>query len=159
MSFSELGQISVLGWNHVITPVQTFLMFLETTKKPHSNGEHQQILYDLGIHIGKGIASLIETERQVKGKELFDEVLKYTTVTGWGRHLLIEGDIDKGKLKIKGISTIAITIEHSDQPVCSFITGCLTGITEIATKKQWKGKETKCKAKGDPYCEFELELK
>lgn len=159
MSFSESGQVSVLGWNHIITPIQTFLLFLETMKKRHSYEEYQQILYDLGLQIGRGVANLIEAERRITDKELFEEVLKYNTVTGLGRHLSIEGSIDQGKVKIAAISTIGIAINHSDHTVCTFVAGGLAGILQAATKNEWKGRETKCIAKGDPHCQFELELK
>jgi predicted hydrocarbon binding protein len=159
MSFSETGQVSVLGWNHIITPTQTFLLFLETIKKLYNQEEYQKVLYDLGLNMGKGIANLIESERRLTDKKLFEEVLKYNTVTGWGRHFSIEGSIDEGKLKIAGISTIGLTANHTDHPICTFVTGALAGILQAATKKEWKGRETKCIAKGDPHCEFELELK
>jgi hypothetical protein len=68
MSFSESGQVSVLGWNHIITPIQTLILFLETMKKLHSYEEYQKILYDLGLQIGIGAASLIETERRITNK-------------------------------------------------------------------------------------------
>lgn len=159
MSFSELGQVSVLGWNHIITPIQTLLLFLETLKKLHSHEEYQRILYDLGLHVGIGAANLIGSERGINNKKLFEEVLKYNTVAGWGRLLSIEGSIDEGRLKIAGISTIALSYSRSDHPVCAFVAGGLAGILQVATKKEWKGRETKCIAKGDDHCEFELELK
>lgn len=159
MSFNELGQISVLGWNHVITPIETFILFLKTCERAHGQEEHQQILFDLGLKVGMGAARLIESEHHISNKKLFEEVLKYNTVAGWGRPLSIEGDIDKGKLKITGISTIALSYYRSDHPVCNFVGGSLAGILQVATKKEWICRETRCIAKGDEYCEFELELK
>lgn len=159
MTFNELGQISVLGWNHVITPVQTFILAFKNMEKIHSYEEHQQILFNFGLTVGIGAALLIKSERGISNKKLLEEVLRYNTLAGWGRTLSIEGSIDEGKLKFTGISSIALSYGHSDRPICTFVGGALAGILQVATKNEWICKETKCMAKGDDYCEFELELK
>lgn len=159
MSFNELGQISLRGWNHVITPVQTFILAFKNMEKVHNYEEQQQILFNYGLTVGIGAALLIKTESGLSNKQLVKEVLKYNTLAGWGRTLSIEGSIDEGKIKLTGVSTIALSYGHSDHPVCTFVGGAIAGILQIATKKEWTCRETKCMAKGDEYCEFELELK
>ncbi|MEM3562820.1 MAG: V4R domain-containing protein [Candidatus Jordarchaeaceae archaeon] len=157
MSFNELGQVSILGWNHVITPIQTFILFIKAIEKQHSYEDSRKILLELGKQVGRGAALLIKSEAQKNNKNQLSEVLKYNTVSGWGRVLSIEGSVDTGKLKIKGVSTMALSYNHSDRPVCTFVGGALVGILQVITSKEWICKETKCMAMGNDYCEFELE--
>ncbi|MGQ9719706.1 MAG: V4R domain-containing protein [Candidatus Jordarchaeum sp.] len=159
MSFNEWGQISVLGWNHIITPIQTLTIFLDSVEKLFGHEKNQEILFDLGRKVGVGAARLVESGLQISDEKLFLEVLKYNTAAGWGRLLSTEGSIDGGKLKIAGISTVALSYGRSDHPVCTFIAGGLAGILKVATKKDWSARETKCIAMGNELCEFELELK
>ncbi|WXG40325.1 MAG: 4-vinyl reductase [Candidatus Freyarchaeum deiterrae] len=159
MSFNELGQVSLFGWNHVIAPIQVFTLPLETMKSLLIYEEYRRIIFDSGLRVGISVSSFIESERQINNKKLLEEVIKYITVTGWGRPFSMEGSIDEGKLKLTFISTIALSYGHSDYPVCTFIEGALAGTLQVATKKEWKCRETKCIAKGDEYCEFEVELK
>ncbi len=159
MSFNELGQVSILGWNHIITPIQTLILFIKAIEKQHSPEESKRILLELGKQVGRGAALLIKSESLKDNKNPLFEVFKYNTVSGWGRVLSIEGSVDTGKLKIKGISTIALSYNHSDRPVCTFVGGALVGILQVITNKEWICKETKCMAMGNDYCEFEIETK
>ncbi|MBS7249031.1 MAG: 4-vinyl reductase [Candidatus Freyarchaeota archaeon] len=159
MSFNELGQVSILGWNHIITPIQTLILFIKAIEKQHNQEESRKILLELGEQVGRGAALLIKSESQKNNKDQLSEVLKYNTASGWGRVISIEGSVDTGKLKITGISTIALSYTHSDRPVCTFVAGALVGILQVVTNKEWICKETKCMAMGNDYCEFELETK
>ncbi|MEM2133602.1 MAG: 4-vinyl reductase [Candidatus Jordarchaeaceae archaeon] len=159
MSFNELGQVSILGWNHIITPIQTLILFIKAIEKQHNQEESRKILLELGKQVGRGAALLIKSESQKNNKNQLSEVLKYNTVSGWGRVISIEGSVDTGKLKITGISTIALSYTHSERPVCTFVAGALVGILQVITNKEWICKETKCMAVGNDYCEFELETK
>ncbi|MEM2984608.1 MAG: V4R domain-containing protein [Candidatus Jordarchaeaceae archaeon] len=159
MSFNELGQVSILGWNHIITPIQTLILFIKAIEKQHNQEESRKILLELGKQVGRGAALLIKSESQKNNKNQLSEVLKYNTVSGWGRVISIEGSVDTGKLKIKGVSTMALSYNHSDRPVCTFVGGALVGILQVITSKEWICKETKCMAMGNDYCEFELETK
>jgi predicted hydrocarbon binding protein len=157
MSFNELGQVSILGWNHVITPIQTFILFIRSVEEQYTYEECQKILFELGKKVGRGATLLIKPVALITNKNPVSEVLKYNTVSGWGRVLSVEGSVDTGKLKITGISTIALSYKHSDRPVCVFVGGALAGILQEITNKEWTCRETKCIAMGSDYCEFELE--
>ena len=158
ISFNELGQLSVLGWPHVFTPVETLILFFKNTEKRHGFEKCQQILFELGQWVGVGAARLVESALGLKGKELLEGVLKYNTLAGWGRVLSIEGGVDKGKLRIVGVSTVGLAYGGSDHPVCTFVGGALTGILKAATKGDWRCREERCMAMGDEYCEFKLEM-
>ncbi|MHA1604146.1 MAG: V4R domain-containing protein [Candidatus Freyarchaeota archaeon] len=157
ISFNELGQLSVLGWPHVFTPMEPLIIFFKAAEKRHDYEKCQQILFELGQWVGIGAARLVESRLGVNNRELFEKVLKYNTLAGWGRLLSTVGSIDSGKLKIMGISTVALAYGRSDRPVCTFISGALAGILKVATGKDWKCREEKCMAVGDEYCEFVLE--
>ncbi|MEX2722258.1 MAG: V4R domain-containing protein, partial [Candidatus Freyarchaeota archaeon] len=128
-------------------------------EKQHSYEDSRKILLELGKQVGRGAALLIKSEALKNNKNHLSEVLKYNTVSGWGRVLSIEGNVDTSKLKITGISTIALSYNHSDRPVCTFVEGALVGVLQVITNKEWICKETKCMAVGNDYCEFELETK
>ncbi len=78
--------------------------------------------------------------------------------TGWFKVKEINVDPEKliGYIRIEQ-SFIAEEYGCSDRPVCDFLAGYLVGVLEEVFHVKFTCEESKCIAKGDPYCEFILD--
>ncbi len=110
--------------------------------------ESGHVLYDIGMKLygEKNIKS------EVRFPKILDELL---SIAGYGRCEVEKVDFTNVEvvIRLKGLLTSS-GIEGSDVPVCHAERGAMTGIVESITGKQLVGKEVKCQAMGDDYCEF-----
>jgi len=98
----------------------------------------------------------------LKRVEIAKKVIDIVTGEGWGLGTIIkEGKLEKGEELIGKVenSFEAEFYGESDEPVCRFITGALTGGARAIWRDDVIVEEIKCKAKGDPHCEFRVKLK
>ena len=84
-------------------------------------------------------------------------MLKIFSSWGYGKLEFLELDGNKPYAKLKVTNSAnAIGYEKSTKPVCHFIRGILAGAGTIIMETEMHCLETKCVAKGDEYCEFEV---
>ncbi len=76
---------------------------------------------------------------------------------GYGVAEIMEFDAKNGsgRMKVKN-SFIATGYGKSKEPVCYSVAGIFAGAGDILFGKRTECRETKCIAKGDPHCEFEI---
>ena len=79
------------------------------------------------------------------------------SLAGFGRCEVVKADLENPEIEIVihlwGLLTPS-RLQESDVPVCHAERGAMTGIIEQILGKPLFGKETKCQAMGDEYCEF-----
>ena len=74
---------------------------------------------------------------------------------GFGKVAGTEFDVEKGVLRFRMENSVeADGWEGSEHPVCHIILGYNIALMEWALGKPMVGEEVRCRAKGDPYCEF-----
>ncbi len=118
------------------------------------------ILYNIGYEIGKGYAlsykKILERLGIEKSKDVQKMVAEYS---------LVLNGIGRGEIKEIKFNPFTIIIRLYDNFECSlankteykgsnFVRGIIAGIVEEFCGKKVMVQETKCIAKGDPYCEF-----
>lgn len=133
----------------------------------------KNIIKEVGYRQGKD--AVFFARKTGRETEVVKNLLESSKLMGLGEFKIIEMDKEKGKLvvhsnnslvgdfysrRVKG-DFVRETKERfkTNEPVDFFITGLLEGVVESISGKEVKGKETKCIAKGDRYCEFIIEPK
>lgn len=115
-------------------------------------------IYHLAYSGGKIIAEYLSKKIGLKGKKLLVEILKAYQAFGWGRLELIKYSPLFKKVVLRLYDSVECeTFKGSDKPASQFIRGHLSGLLSGLLGTDVRVIETKCIAKGDPYCEFYLE--
>ncbi len=115
-------------------------------------------LYHLAYSGGRFLAEYLSEKFGLKGRELLVEVLKTYQAGGLGRVELVEYDPQATNIVLRLYDSIECKIfKGSDKPVSQFIRGHLSGLLSGLLKADVRVIESKCIAKGDPYCEFYVE--
>ena len=172
MHYIETGQID-FSEGHLKLFDQSMVMFPTTTyvnfhKKCVGLGEKgRKLIYDVGWEQIKAVFSVFERDYKITemDQERFISLFAPTIKTcGWG-----DVKIEQMKLE-KGGNTIYIITNNpfaqiykkihgqQKQGVDDYLLGLLAGGTFAVSGKKVQGKEIKCMAKGDPYCEFRVKI-
>lgn len=114
------------------------------------------VLYAAGKSIGRGLAEEIKRrmdERKVSGlEELARDAVKLLEELGFGKVELVESRPEK--FIVRMYSSATSVHARKGKAVCHLERGMLAGIAEDIMGKHYVAREVKCRAKGDPYCEF-----
>lgn len=118
-------------------------------------------LYHSGKELGNSIFGLfikIYGRGVKKSEEKFKKAIEdFLPLGGFGKIEVIEVDFKNGKYVFRGFGLPeVISITDSKDPVCHLMRGISTGFVEKVINQPCVGKENKCQAKGDEYCEFEI---
>ena len=114
-------------------------------------------LYHLAFSGGKYMGNYIKSMLKLKERDLIAEVLKIYQAAGWGRIELVKFDIDRPELIIRVYGSIECSaFKGLGKPASHFMRGHLSGLLSSLLDTNITLIETKCIAKGDPYCEFSL---
>jgi len=115
-------------------------------------------LYYLAYSGGKFIGEYLSEKLGLKGRELLVEILKTYQAGGWGRVELLTYDPEELKITLRLHDSIECkTFKGSNECASHFIRGHLSGLLSGLLGVSVRFMESKCIAKGDPYCEFYLE--
>ncbi len=119
------------------------------------------LLYNISKKAGKSMArSALEKGLMVPEHAL--EALIFTIEkSGYAERIEIV-ERSENKIVIRSWGTLLgskLSDKKRKKPVDSPVVGFMAGWLEEAWGKKVDGKETKCLAKGDPYCEFELKIR
>lgn len=144
------------GRRVVILSQQAMARMLEDIRSVLGSGG-DVILYELGTEYGKGIA---EYFMGVLGKDDLKRIYEYglnvLAATGWGIPELVGSKNEFPNMTIKLSSCFECDGRYSKYEVCSFMRGFLAGVFGTISEHNVHGEESKCLAKGDSYCQFQL---
>lgn len=123
-----------------------------------SKGFAAVFLYHMAYAGGKFLANYLLERLSLKGKEPIEEILKVYQISGWGRVELVECDPQAMNIVLRLYDSVECKIfKGSKEPASQLIRGHLSGLLSGLLKADVRVMETKCIAKGDPYCEFHVE--
>lgn len=131
-------------FERVIGPVATSIVY-------NSGREYAQ---NVQSNIKRSIIKLIaKISKEMIARKMLDVFSSW----GYGKAEFLELDAKRPYAKLKVTNSAnALGYENSKKPVCHFIRGIFAGAGTIIMEKEMHCLETKCVAKGDPYCEFEV---
>jgi predicted hydrocarbon binding protein len=133
-------------------------LFNGIRRKFGSAGE--AMLYYQGFSIGFEIYD--EYAKIAKSEKLEDLIEVATAVNmtlGWGIVDKVRVNIEKGTAKFRMYHNFECELgENNGKPYSQFYRGAIAGLFTRFFGKEVEVKETKCIAKGDPYCEFIIKI-
>ena len=166
----EDGKLSFLGIPYTIIPAQILPMLHKrlaevvgpAIRSIITEGAARQSYKVVDKALKKSGLGFLAAKIGVKRVEIAKKVIDIVTGEGWGfAQIIKEGKLEKGEEIIGRIenSFEAEYFGESEEPVCRFLTGALTGGSRAIWREDVVVEEIKCKAKGDPYCEFKVKLR
>ena len=116
------------------------------------------ILYDVGVKIGKDSVKNLREHFKLGGEMLLNFLACLATSLGWGKFILGEFDKETCKLKVRVEDSFECRIaKEAGESRGYLIRGYIFGVaTEIFQTENLTIEESKCIAKGDPYCEYHV---
>lgn len=118
------------------------------------------VLFNLGTDYGKDLAEyFMSAFGKIFLLRNYDYGLGILAATGWGIPELVEQRGDFARMTIRISSCFECDGRKSEKGVCSFMRGFLLGVFGTLAEGPLKCEEVQCTAKGDPYCQFELQGK
>ena len=131
-------------------------LFADTTG---INVDAERVRRELEIATGgKFLAEYLSEKLGLRGKELLVEVLKAYQASGWGRVELVRCDLHAANIVLRLYDSFECKVFRDiGRPASQFIRGHLSGLLSGLLGAEVRAIETKCIAKGDPYCEFYTE--
>ncbi|RLE87764.1 MAG: hypothetical protein DRJ49_06005 [Thermoprotei archaeon] len=115
------------------------------------------IMYHMGFRAGKALAERILSYFKDSKRSLMYTLL-YNESLGHGKFKL-EEYIERAYCRIVARELSECLEVKSDKPNSQLFRGILAGCISKLWDEEVEVKETKCIAMGDPYCEFEVEIK
>ena len=115
------------------------------------------VLYELGIDYGKELAgyfTAILGEEYLVGN--YDYWVNVLAATGWGIPDIKGSKDDFPNMTVRFASCLECDGRSSRETVCSFMRGFLSGVFGNLSGHVVHCEESKCQAKGDSYCEFQI---
>jgi len=113
--------------------------------------------YKFGYGCGKEICNRY-VKLGKKGKDAVIFTIAGSTYFGWGPVEIVELTPERAILKVynsfEARSYFANNKEEASKPQCHFFRGVATATCTVSWSTEGEGKETKCLAMGDEFCEF-----
>lgn len=121
----------------------------------------EAMLYHLGLEVGRirGRHALQLARRlgiEDVGKRL-ETVAKALKALGYGVIEFVEVDERAPRIRVRIHSSIECELGRgADRPFSQYIRGLISGLASEVFQREMITEETRCIARGDPHCEFEL---
>ncbi len=153
------GEITLLNRRYVLLSTDYFPFEITKDLEEIFGAAGDAVLYKGGEKVGRDLyMHYIDVAREY-GIDIWDIISAVGWYFGWGIGDVIERGHDGGKYVIRVYSSFEADsfIKRGakvSKPVCHFMRGVLNGIVESVEVKKYNAEETKCRAKGDEFCEF-----
>jgi len=149
-----------LGTGLVLMRVEALHGMIEEVNKVLGTGG-SLVWYVAGKGAGRSMAKILQ-KHFLKGEKslesIFDKVKDLYARWGWGRVEKVFIRERTGEFLIRICDNAFAIGQHSRVPSCYYIRGYIEGLIETLTGKHVTSQETKCMAKGDLYCEFQITI-
>jgi predicted hydrocarbon binding protein len=115
------------------------------------------ILQRMGYSYGKHIAKVAMKESN-DNDSVLEMILDFIAESGWGKPILSGGDLSTGQARIALKNCFLCEhVKDSKEPVCHMFVGLIAGISDEIFGSNHRVVESRCVAKGDPFCEVSVE--
>lgn len=159
---NEKGHMFIKEKEVMILPAEITEELFRALSRIIGSGGASSTLYISGKELGK---SFFEIFKRINGgnvlssEDEFKVALEdFPPFIGSGKIEVLELDFKKSHLLFRGWNLPEIGLERkSDNPVCHIVRGVYTEFIELITEKHCTGKELRCQAKNDEYCEIVID--
>ena len=117
------------------------------------------IIYEMGLRAGNALLASIRENFGVEGLDALKLMAALGMARGWCRTEVVEWDEEKPRLVVRmwDLFECMPFRNQGGRPRSHFMRGLLAGVVKAMTGVEVMARETRCIAKGDPYCEFVVE--
>ena len=152
------GRITAFGLRYVLISLQLMASIKKTCTDKHGADMCNILFYESAKNAGRNTGLRMQRSLGKTAEEGLFSHTKLAKAFGWGRSEIKKTESGyNAKLYYSWEAEAYVEMyQRSESPVCTIISGLLSGIASVALGKECSTTETKCFAKGDPYCEFEL---
>jgi predicted hydrocarbon binding protein len=149
----DKAEIRIADTDWVLMRTSTFRAMIEGTEKILGSAT-EPIWWEIAKHAGTDFArELLKVGTDPEEVPTMLEI--FFTQGGWGT---IKSKIDLTKKAVIRIENCATARKSkSNKPICYFVSGFISGVADAMLNEVTDCSETKCMAKGDPFCEFKVE--
>jgi len=148
-----------ITWNNgdraVLMRVEGLRVMLDAVKSAYKE-EGGEMIYQQGLSYGKAAWDNLFGVHHPTTKEGLEEMLKVYVGTGWGKIEVAYLDATHSQARVRMQEAFECTGLSTGHLECHFIAGHLAGAFSAYFGKETRASETKCGAKGDSRCEFEI---
>ena len=152
----EKGEIRIGGADWILMGAATFRDLISGTERMLGSPAIV-VWWEIGKHAGRECAEVL-LRQGTKFEELLLVLQEFFTQGGWGK---VQTNVDL--MKKEALVTIrnSPTARHTEskEPTCHFIRGFIAGVCRVMFDDSAECVETKCMAKGDALCEFQVKNK
>lgn len=143
----------------IIMQVTTFVEFKKRLEEVFSPSASAVILFEAGKACGREFCIRVQgLYRPINEIDLLIWIAKFMKAGNWGEatfKALGSGSSHWGDIIIKG-SFEAKRYGKVQTPICHFLRGFLSGVLSVVKGREVILIETKCIAKGDEWCDFQI---
>lgn len=157
----EKGEI-FLGNNHILMLSRGQVAWMQREFEKVAGPSTSAIMYKAArIYSQRAVSNIKKVLIKILGKisqeKAAQEMMKECERWGYGHAELLELDTSQPYARAKVTNSFnAMGYENSEKPVCHFLRGIFAGASSVVFEQEMHCSETKCIAKGDPHCEFEV---
>jgi predicted hydrocarbon binding protein len=148
------AEIRIVGTDWILIRSSTFRDMIEGTKKMLGSAA-EEIWWEIAKHAGTEFAREL-LKAGTDPEEVPTWLETFFTHGGWG---VVQSRIDLTKkeavIRIENCATARRS--KSNRPMCYFVSGFISGVAYAITNEDRNCSETKCIARGEPFCEFVVE--
>jgi predicted hydrocarbon binding protein len=146
-------------WNNgdraVLMRVEGLRVMLDAVKATEP-GVGEEAIYQQGYSYGRAAWDNLLAVHRPKTREGLEEMLRIYIATGWGETELLDVNLSRNHARIRMDEAFESTGLNTGKPECYFIAGHLAGMMSAYFRAEVKTVETKCRAQGDAFCEFQI---
>lgn len=153
----EKGEIKLLGQSVTMIPVTLYVEMFKELKKVDPK-KYGKIIYNISREVGKEYTKTLKEKYKMETQELAKWDVNTLELAGLGKGNVVSFDtkIKKSIIRVNN-SPIAQELRPQKKPVDFVIAGYIAGSASIAmNSNKIHCRETKCEAKGDSFCLFEI---
>ncbi len=149
------GEVEYFGQKVVMMRRDAFTLIRDALTRA-LGGASQIILGIAGHTVGKEEGKALLKTKGARLPDFIQFAVEETNL-GYGKVKIDDLDIESGTVSISLSNSFEAEQHiHTLNPTCAFTLGYLKGIFSALVGKDFEGKETECKSKGDPVCKFNL---
>jgi len=152
--YDDEGEWRIAGADYVLMSGSTIRSWARVTEQILGSNA-KTIMYTTGKQAGEQLAKSL-LKAGLNHNELKPAIEIFLTNGGWGK-VRTKVNPQKQMAVIRIRNSVMTRQTKAKEPVCHLIGGYLAGALGVIFSKKTECVETKCKAKGDVFCEFKVE--
>jgi predicted hydrocarbon binding protein len=150
---AEKGEIRIADEDWIMMRGSTFRSLFEATERILGRGA-ASVWLEAGRQAGRELSeSLIKLGMEFE--ELPQLLEEFFTEGGWGK-IRTNVNFEEKEAWVIIVNSATARQINGTKPVCHFVRGFIAGLSDVMFHGLTECLETKCIAKGDAYCEFQV---